>query len=84
MDLPSVFKIDQTQDQSVSTPCLTVCPYSHWQLAFSKLHHFTIFARLSYQIAWPMTLAPTYEAFKHKTGGMVHAWVGQKLIESNF
>jgi hypothetical protein len=24
-------------------------------------------AKISYQIAWPMTLAPTYEAIKHKT-----------------
>ena len=29
MDLPSVFKIDKIQDQSVSTTYLTVCLYSH-------------------------------------------------------
>ncbi len=29
MDLPSVFKIDKIQDDSVSTPYLTVCLYSN-------------------------------------------------------
>jgi hypothetical protein len=26
-------------------------------------------AKISYQIAWPMTLAPTYEAIKRETSG---------------
>jgi hypothetical protein len=29
IDLPSVFKIDKIQDQSISTMYLTVCMYSH-------------------------------------------------------
>ncbi len=28
-----------------------------------------IIAKISYQIAWPMTLAPKYEAIKHETSG---------------
>jgi hypothetical protein len=28
-----------------------------------------IIAKISYQIAWPMTLAPTYEAIKCETSG---------------
>jgi hypothetical protein len=26
-------------------------------------------AKISYQIGWPVTLAPTYEAIKHETSG---------------
>ncbi len=61
------------QDQSVSTYVLdslfvslsvltysTVCLYSHQRLAFSKLCLLVIIAKISYQISWPMTLAPTY------------------------
>ena len=66
MDLPSVFKIDKIQDQSVSTTYLKICLYSHQQLAFSKLRLLAIIAKIPYQKAWPMTLAPTYEAIKHE------------------
>jgi hypothetical protein len=54
MNLPFFFKIDKNQDP-VSTTYLTVCLYSHLQLAFNELHLLAIIAKISYQIAWPMT-----------------------------
>ncbi len=56
MDLSSVFKIDKIQGQSVSTLYLTVCLYSYLRLALSELHLLAIITKLSYQIAWPMTI----------------------------
>ncbi len=67
MDLPCVFKIHKIQDQSVSTTYLPVCLYSHQQLAFSELCLLAMIAKISCQITWPMTLAPTYEAIKSET-----------------
>jgi hypothetical protein len=34
---------------------LTVCLYSHKQLAFNKLHLLAIIAKISYQISWPIS-----------------------------
>ncbi len=45
MDLPSVFKIDKIQDQSITTEYLTVYWYSHLRLAFRKPQHLAIFAK---------------------------------------
>jgi hypothetical protein len=69
MDLPTLFKLDKIQDQSVSTTYLTVCLFLHSQLAFSKLRFLAILAKISYQIAWHMTPAPMYEAIKRETSG---------------
>jgi hypothetical protein len=38
-------------------------------LAFSKLRLLAIIAKISYQISWPMSLAPTYEAIRRETSG---------------
>ncbi len=67
IDLLSVFKIDKIQDQSVSTKYLTVCLYSHQQLAFRESCQLAMITKISYQIAWPMTLPPTYDAIKRET-----------------
>ena len=69
INLPSVFKIHKIQDQSVNTTYLTACRYSYQQLAFSKSCLLAIIAKISYQIAWPMTLTPTYETIKGETSG---------------
>ncbi len=61
--------IDKIQDQSITTMYLTVCLFSHQQLAFSESCLLAIIAKISYQIAWPMTLAPTYEAIQRETSG---------------
>ncbi len=81
--IPNLVKsslMGKIQDQSVSTyvlnslfvslsvlTYLTVCLYSHWQLAFSKSCFLAIIAKISYQISWPMTLTPTYEAIRRET-----------------
>ncbi len=83
--IPNLVKsslMSKIQDQSVSTyildslfvslsvlKFLTVCLYSHWQLAFSESCLLVIIFKISYQISWPMTLAPTYEAIRRETSG---------------
>ncbi len=74
--------IGKIQDQSVSTYVLdslfvslsvlmysTVCLYSLQQLAFSESCLLAAIAKISYQISWPMSLAPTYEAIRCETSG---------------
>ncbi len=38
-------------------------------MVFSELHLLGMVAKISYQIAWPMTLSPMYEAIKRETSG---------------
>ncbi len=72
--VPNLIKsslMGKIQDQSVSTYISdsTVCLYSHLRLAFSELCLLAIIAKISYQISWPMSLAPMYEAIRRETSG---------------
>ncbi len=64
-------KIDKIQDQSVSTTYLTVCLFSHQQLAFSKLCLLAIITKISNQIAWPMTHTGITKFWDILGGGVV-------------
>jgi hypothetical protein len=60
-------KRDKIQDQSVSNTYLTVCLFSHKQLAFSEMCLLAIIAKISYQIAWPMTVL-NHERVRYHNG----------------
>ncbi len=60
---------EKIQDQSVSTHILDSLSVLTQQLAFSKSCLLAIVAKISYQISWPMTLAPTFEAIRCETSG---------------
>ncbi len=57
----------EIQDRSVCKQ--SVRPYLHQRLACSESRLLAILAKISYQIEWPMSLAPTYEAIRRKTSG---------------
>jgi hypothetical protein len=61
------YLMGRIQDQSVSTYVFD--SLSVLRLALSESHLLVIIAKISYQISWPISLAPTYEAIKCETSG---------------